>query len=124
MHDLILLQVRMTLQQVVLHLYVSLDIADISLCVTLCLLVVLLDLPLEPVLYPLLQGLKLLLPVLSDPLKLPLQVMRPLLLGIQQSLILCVGVLEVLQLSQILGERLHLLIGLDHVCVLFLAEIL
>lgn len=109
----------MTLQQVILHLYVSLDIADVSLCVTLGLLVVLLDLPLEPVLYPLLQRLQLLLPVLPDPLQLPLQVMCSLPLGLQQRLILRVSVLEVLQLRQILCERLHLLIGLDHVGVLF-----
>ena len=102
MSNLILLQVCMALQKVILHLYVSLDIADVSLCVTLRLLVVLFDLPLKPVLYPLLQCFELLLAVLSDSLKLALQVMCPFPLSLEQCLILCVRVLKVLQLCQIL----------------------
>ena len=48
--NLVLLQVSMSLEQVVLHLDVPLDVADVALGITLCLLVVLLDLTLESVL--------------------------------------------------------------------------
>jgi hypothetical protein len=73
-HDLILLQVSVSLEQVVLHLDVPLDVADVALRIALCLLVVLLDLALEPVLYALFQGLLLVLALHADTFELALQV--------------------------------------------------
>ncbi len=74
-HNLILLQISMSLEQVVLHLYIPLDVADVALSITLCFLVVLLDLTLESVLDALLQSLLLILAFYADALKLALQVM-------------------------------------------------
>ena len=70
MHDFILLKFGVPLQQVVLHLNVSLDVADVPLSIALSLLVILLDLSLVPVLYPLLEGLQVPPPVLLDLLQL------------------------------------------------------
>ena len=75
MHNLILLQVSMPLEQVVLHLDVSLDVADVALGIALCLLVVLLNLSLEPVLDALLQSFLLILTLYADTFELALQVM-------------------------------------------------
>ena len=74
-HNLILLQVSMPLEQIVLHLDVSLNVADVALGIALCLLVVLFDLSLEPVLDALLQSLLLILALYADTLELALQVM-------------------------------------------------
>jgi hypothetical protein len=74
-HDLVLLQVSVALEQVVLHLDVPLDVADVALSIALCLLVVLLDLALESVLNALLKGLLLVLALHADPFELALQVM-------------------------------------------------
>ena len=102
-HDLVLLQVSVSLEQVVLHLDVPLDVTDVALGIALCLLVVLLDLVLETVLNALLQGFLLVLALHADTFELALQVMRALLLGIEELLVLCVGVLEVLQLVKVLA---------------------
>jgi len=123
-HDFVLLQVSVALEQVVLHLDVPLDVTDVALGIALCLLVVLLDLTLEPVLDALLQGLLLVLAFHADAFELAFQVMRALLFCIEECLVLCVGVLEVLQLVKVLAERDHLCISLGEVALLLLRDVL
>ena len=73
-HDLVLLQVSVSLEQVVLHLDVPLDVTDVALGIALSLLVVLLDLALEPVLDALFQGLLLVLAFDADTFELALKI--------------------------------------------------
>jgi hypothetical protein len=70
--DFILLKLGMTLKQVILHLDVPLDIANISLCITLCLLFVFIDLSLKAVLNAFLECSNLFLAIFADSLKLSL----------------------------------------------------
>jgi hypothetical protein len=78
MDDFIILQVGMTLKQIVLHLNVPFDIADISFSITLSLLIVFSNLFFEPVLYPFLQSLKFFLAFFFHSQELFLQIMRAL----------------------------------------------
>lgn len=71
-HNLVLLQISMSLEQVVLHLNIPLDITDVALGIALSLLVVLLDLSLESILDALFQSLLLILSFYADTFELAL----------------------------------------------------